>query len=238
MRLLVTRPQPDAQRTAAILRGRGHDVTIAPLLCIEAIAGAEIDAGPWAAILITSANAAQAIATHPAGQTLRSVPVFAVGQRSAEAMRKLGFAEVNSADGGVDNLARLVIARIGPKASLLYLAGEERSGNLADDLGRSGLAVRTAVIYRAVAAAELPQAAVDVLTAGLGGVLHYSRRSAETYLNAAQGTGFLEIALSPAHFCLSVQVAEPLARAGARVIRVAAQPTEAALIELIGTKSR
>ena len=64
MRLLLTRPEPDAQRTAAALRAQGHDVIIAPLLRIEPAADAEIGAGPWAAILITSANAAHAVATH------------------------------------------------------------------------------------------------------------------------------------------------------------------------------
>ena len=32
MRLLVTRPEPDATRTAETLRARGHDVLVAPLL--------------------------------------------------------------------------------------------------------------------------------------------------------------------------------------------------------------
>ena len=60
MRLLLTRPEPDAQRTAAALRAQGHDVIIAPLLRIEPAPDAEIGTGPWAAILITSANAAPA----------------------------------------------------------------------------------------------------------------------------------------------------------------------------------
>ena len=37
MRLLVTRPQPDAQRTAAALRDLGHHVLIAPLFEVEAL---------------------------------------------------------------------------------------------------------------------------------------------------------------------------------------------------------
>ncbi len=41
-------------------------------------------------------------------------------------------------------------------------------------------------------------------------------------------------ALAPCHFCLSRQVAEPLAAAGAAEIRIAARPDEAALIELVG----
>ena len=36
MRLLVTRPEPDNERTAAALRALGHEVMLAPLLAIEA----------------------------------------------------------------------------------------------------------------------------------------------------------------------------------------------------------
>ena len=44
MRLLVTRPEPENARTANVLRAHGHHVTIAPMLRIEIIAGA--DFGP------------------------------------------------------------------------------------------------------------------------------------------------------------------------------------------------
>jgi uroporphyrinogen-III synthase len=233
VRLLLTRPEPDAQRTAAALRRHGHTVIVAPLMRIEALSDAEIGAGPWAAILITSANAAYAIAAHGRKKALAGVPVFAVGERSAQAMRDVGFADVSSADGGVGDLVRLVSERMTPGSSLLYLAGAERAGDLAAKLGTLNFAVRTTVVYRAVAAADLPQQAADALAQDIEGVLHFSRRTAEAYVNAARGGGLLERALRPVHFCLSAQIAEPLAQAGASTIHVAQRPIEAALIELL-----
>jgi uroporphyrinogen-III synthase len=233
VRLLLTRPEPDVQRTATALRAQGHDVAIAPLLRIVPIADAPIGVGPWAAILITSANASHAISAHARVRPLRALPVFAVGRRSAEAMASAGFADVTSADGNVNDLARLVAARLRPAARLLYLAGEERSGDLAGDLCARGFAVETTPIYRAIAATGLPPAAADALAAGIDGVLHFSRRSAEAYVEAAQAAGMLAKALKPVHFCLSAQVAEPLAQAGAADIRVAGRPNEAALFALI-----
>ena len=233
MRLLLTRPDADAQRTAAALRALGHEAIIAPLLRIAVTADAEIGSGPWAAILITSANAAHAIATHTAVTQFHALPVFTVGQRSAQAMAAAGFADVSSADGGVAELAHLAAARVAPGASLLYLAGEDRSGDLAGDLGARGFAVQTAVIYRAVAAASLPRVAAEVLASGIDGVLHFSRRSAEAYVEAARGTDMLAAALKPVQYCISAQVAEPLSRAGAADIRAAPEPSEAALIALI-----
>jgi len=233
VRLLLTRPEPDAQRTAAALRAQGHEVIVAPLLRIAPVADAPIGAGPWAAILITSANAAHALAAHARTAELRTLPVFAVGRRSADAMAAAGFAEVTSADGNVGDLARLVAARLQPAARLLYLAGEDRSGDLAGDLRAHGFAVETAVIYRAIAAPSLPPAAAQALAGGVDGVLHFSRRSAEVFVEAARAAGLLESALRAVHFCLSAATAEPLAQAGAADSRVAERPNEAVLLALI-----
>lgn len=238
MRLLVTRPEPDAARTAAALRARGHSVVVAPLMRIEPLAGAAIGAGPWAAVLVTSGNSAHGIAEHAQRAELIRLPVFAVGERSAQAMRKLGCIRVVSAGGNAGALVRTVAAHLNPPARLLYLAGEQRSGDLDGELRAKGFAVETVAIYRAIASDFLPPAAKDALAAGAAGVLHFSRRSAEAYVDAARVAGLLESALRPVHFCLSAQVAVPLQQAGGRLIRIARQPAEAALLDLIGADSR
>jgi uroporphyrinogen-III synthase len=233
VRLLVTRPESDGERTATALRQRGHVVVTAPLLRIEPILDAPLDEQRWGAILITSANAAAAIALHKRKSALLDIPVFAVGDRSAAAMRASGFAKVVSAGGAVADLMRVTVGRLKPEAPLLYLAGEDRAGDLAGALRGKGFIVQTVVLYRAVTAAILPQETAEALAKGLDGVLHFSRRSAEAYVKGAQAAGVLSRALAPVQFCLSEQIAEPLRRAGAATIRVAPRPNEAALIELI-----
>lgn len=237
MRLLLTRPEPEAQRTAAALRARGHDVVVAPVLQIEPIVDAPIGAGPWSAIVVTSANAAQALLAHQGRDALVEIPAFAVGARSGEAMRAAGFADVTSAAGGVEDLVRLVAARLQPAALLLYVAGEQRAGDLAGDLRRRGFAVEMVLAYRATAAARLPEAGAEALALGVDAVLHYSRRSAEAYVNAARSAGLLASALEPAQLCLSAQIAEPLRQAGAITVRVAVRPSEAALFDLLSAAS-
>ena len=233
MRLLVTRPEPDNERTAAALRARGHAVTLAPLLHIAAVGEADLGGAPWGAILLTSANAARAIALHPRRGKLLRLPVLAVGRSSAEAARAAGFADVVSADGDGRDLARLAAARLsGSRLPLLYLAGEDRAGDLVGELAAHGLTVRTVVIYRAASASAFPQGVRAALEQGrIDGVMHFSRRSADTYVACAGE--FLLPALAPVHYCLSAGVAEPLKRAGAKRIRVAAQPEEASLLALV-----
>ena len=73
---------------------------------------------------------------------------------------------------------------------MLYLAGEDRSGDLAGELAAAGIEVATRVVYRAVALPTFPPDVREALTAGwLDGVLHFSRRSAETYLDCAAAAG-------------------------------------------------
>ena len=231
MRLLLTRPEPDGARSAARLRALGHEVILAPLMRIEPVA-ADIE-GPFAAALITSANAARAAVAHPRSGELKMLPLFAVGDRSAEAARAAGFADVVSAEGALGDLVRLAASRFGRGARLLYFAGEDRAGDLAGELAAHGLSVSTAVIYRAAAAGALGNDVVQALGAGrIDAALHYSRRSVVTLLRLAGEAGVLNAVLSLAHYCLSDEVAAPLREAGGGRITVALHPDEAALIDL------
>ncbi len=230
MRLLVTRPEPDGERTAGQLRAHGHDVTVAALLRVETV-DFELADEAYAAVVMTSANAARAIAGHPQRDRLTSLPVFTVGRHTAEAARAAGFRDVRSADGDKHDLAHLLGAAAQGQP-LLYLAGEDRAGDLSADK----LPVRTVVAYRAVQAERFPPVVAAALAAGkLDGVLHFSGRSAEAYVDCATRAGLLGAALAPIHFCLSRQVAAPLAAAGAAGIRLASRPDEAAIIGLVNS---
>jgi uroporphyrinogen-III synthase len=234
MRLLVTRPEADAARTADLLRARGHTVLVAPLLRMQ-VSDAEVGPDP-AAVLLTSANAVRALATHPRREALLPLPAFAVGARTADAARAAGFAEVTAGDGDAQALAALIAAdRRSAGGTLLHLAGEERAGDLAGALAARGFSVRTVVLYRMVAADTFPPAVAGALADGsLDGVLHYSRRSAEIFLACAARGELLNATVNLTHYCLSPQVAVPLAAAGAAVTHIASRPQEAALIELVG----
>jgi uroporphyrinogen-III synthase len=151
MRLAVTRPKDDSERTAAALRARGHEVLVAPLMQVEPVA-ADIRAS-WAAVIITSANAPGAVAAHPARDVLIKLPVFAVGRRSADAARQVGFADVIAAGGDMSDLVRLIVARRADAAGpLLYLAGEDRAADLIGELTARGIAAEMRIVYRATIA--------------------------------------------------------------------------------------
>ena len=230
MRVVVTRPQSDGERTAAALRALGHEVLVAPLMRVEPVPASL--QGKWGAVVITSANAPNAIAGNSAHSALVKVPLFAVGQRSAEAARQAGFTDVTSAGGDVRDLVRTLVARqADAKAPLLYLAGEDRAADLAGELSARGVAAEMRIVYRA-ATVPFPPALIEALTSGVvDAVMHFSRRSSENYVAGATQAGIAGPALAVRHLCLSVQVAEPLATADR--VAIAARPDEGALIGLL-----
>jgi uroporphyrinogen-III synthase len=236
MRVAVTRPQVDGERSAKALRARGHDVLLAPLMRVAPIA-ADLS-GTWSGIAITSANAPGAIADNPARASLLQLKVFAVGARSAEAVRAAGFGQVEAAAGDVHDLVRLIAEQHRSTTPLLYLAGEDRAADLVGALARHRIAAEMRVVYRAITA-PLPPALINALREGsLDAVLHYSKRGAENYIAGARAAGVEAEALAVHHLCLSDRVAAPLLQAGAARIAVAMHPDEASLIELLEVSGR
>jgi uroporphyrinogen-III synthase len=236
VRLLVTRPEPECQRTARALRARGHEVLSLPLLQIEAVPDVDFGSGPFAALVFTSANAVRAVAAHDRLSELAGLPVYVVGRHTRAAAEAAGFAELRCAGGDIGELVRLIRAQPPPADQpLLYLAGHDRAGDLAGDLRRDGICIKTVIVYRAAMVGTFPPAIRTALAAGeIDAVLHYSARTAAAYVAAAAAARATESALKIKHFCLSAAVASTLAAAGAHAIEVASAPTEEALFEQIG----
>ena len=117
------------------------------------------------------------------------------------------------ASGDAAGLRDLVLARVKAKqlkkgATLLYLAGADLARDLAGELGEGGLRVVTHTTYRMVPVATLPREVCDAFAAsGIEAVLHYSRRSARAFLEAARAGGVEISALSIPQCCISAAVA-------------------------------
>jgi uroporphyrinogen-III synthase len=181
---------------------------------------------PPDALLVTSAHAAVALA----GLNCKDRPVFAVGERSAAAVRRAGFREVHSGEGDAAGLAALIARTLPPDSVLLHIAARHRKSEPEASLRGAGYTVRVWEAYEAVAARVLPDALSSALTGGrIDGVLHYSRRSAALLVDLVQRAGLRPHLRSVTHVCLSADVAVPLASLDA-VVLVAAEPHETGLL--------
>jgi uroporphyrinogen-III synthase len=239
MAVLVTRPHPDDETTAAGLRARGFEVLLAPMLRFEPVAFDDDEDMRYGAVIVTSANALRGIERQLKGNKLLKRPLFAVGDHTASAARGIGFETVISAKGDATSLRDLVLASVKAKAlkkasPLLYLAGADLARDLAGELGELGFTVVTQTTYRMVPLSGLPRETCDAFAAnGVEAVLHYSRRSARAFLESVRAAGVEISALAIPQYCISASVASIVRDAGATQVMVAASPDENALFELL-----
>jgi uroporphyrinogen-III synthase len=244
MAVLVTRPQPDDEATAASLRSKGFEVLRAPMLRFEPVAFQDDADARYGAIIATSANALRGIEPHLAGHRLLQLPLYAVGEHTAAAARRIGFGKVIPAHGDASALRDLMLASVKAKelkkaSTLLYLAGADLARDLAGELGERGFTVVTYTTYRMIPVTRLPREVCDAFAANqVEAVLHYSRRSARAFLEAARTAGVEISALAIPQCCISAAVALVVRDAGATQVMVAAAPDEKCLFEALARALR
>lgn len=229
-RVLVTRAEPGASATAARLVAMGHAPLMAPALRIESLA-ADSDVRGFQGLLFTSSNGVGAFA---AASTDRSLPVWCVGEATADAAHAAGFAAVHAGAGDVQRLAMLVADNARTDAGpLLHVAGADLAGDLAGALRAKGFAVEIRTFYRAVPSATLLESVALALEIGppaLDAVLFHSARGASAFI--AQVKQREALARIDA-LCLSAAVAEAVCGLTWRRVAIAAEPLDSALLALL-----
>jgi uroporphyrinogen-III synthase len=187
--LILTRPRAQSLAFAATLRarlpGRFRPV-LAPLLEIAPLP-APLELGGLQGLVFTSANGVEQFAARSAE---RGLPAFCVGEMTAAAARRLGFA-ARAAGGDVAALAALVAAAHRPGAgAFLHLRGRHAAGDLAGQLAAAGVPARAAEIYDQVPV-PLDGEALALLKAGAAEVLaFFSPRSARLFGEAARAAAW------------------------------------------------
>ena len=220
MRIWITRAAPEAEATAQRVRALGHEPVVASLLEVQA-GGETPSLTGVGALAFTSRNGVRAFGALSAH---RNLPIFTVGDATAEAARHAGFTEVVSASGDVEALAALIASPRGAlNGEVLYLGPDEPAGDLVGALAAKGVAARSQVVYRTIplALAEPPDAEV---------VLVHSAKAAR---RLAEDASVRAAAPMITALCISSAAARPLGGLGFREVLVAARPNEAAMLELL-----
>lgn len=231
MRLLVTRPEPEATRTAERLRALGHEPVMAPLLETQFLDPPAPRFRP-AAILLTSGNGLRGLLRWPESRGWIDAPVLAVGDRTAEAARAAGFTDVGSADGDGEALASLAIESLDPNnGTLLYPAAVDRAGHWPERLIAAGFTLSLVETYRMDPVARLPNRVEDDLHQGrIDGILLYSPRTAKTFVELVGRLDPQPLLDHLSIYALSPNVACALTFGTAFI---ASEPTDDALLALI-----
>ncbi len=234
MRLLVTRPGPEAETLAETLRISGHEVIVEPMLVIRPTEKVRPQLEGVDALVATSINAIRAISSYPDLAAMCRLPLYAVGAATAEAGRHLGFSKVIQGDGSADTLLPVLTIAFRPGTRLLHLAGDVVAVDLATLLSRSGIALDTTIVYESVARSALSETLVAALRQSeVDGVILMSPRTAATFVALVTKAGLADKARRLVCFCISGNTASALANLAPRAIRVAEKPDLPSLLALI-----
>lgn len=241
MRILVTRPEPDATTLAEMLRDRGHEPIVSPLTILEFIPCDLATAAPTATIagiVVTSRNALRGIARVGVPAGLQSLPLFCVGEDTAEMARDMGFRTVITGPGDAAGLAKVVRQDVPVQAGcLLRLTGEMASKapqRLSDALRNAGYDVRDVLCYRTTPHPSLTPQAITALTRNeVDLVVLMSPLAASTYLQAIAFAGLTVRSENTKYVCLSQAVADALVGVPREVKKIADKPNQSGLLSVI-----
>lgn len=236
MHVLLTRPCADSQTLAEILRQRGHEVVVSPLMEIRFISGEPLDLTGMQAILATSANGIRALASRTSS---REIPVFAVGPQTAGQARALGFASVKDAQGDSVTLAQAVTTWASPESGfLLHPTANDHTPHLAAILSEQGFGVRTEPLYETIETPGLTDEAVAQLRAAtIDAVMLFSARSARLFAAAVERADIRNAMKHLRALCISRAAAESVSSLGIHSIAIAASPNQDSMIALLETSA-
>lgn len=176
--LLILRPQPGADASAARAAALGLIPLVAPIFAARAVAWEAPDAAAFDAVLLTSAHAARLGGPQLAAFT--HLPCYAIGAATADAARSAGFATVIA--GTSDGQAAAARAAADGHRSVFHPCGREHKS-----VAAPGLTVERRIVY---ASEKLPLSAAAAAAAEAGAiVLLHSPRAAEHFNELAEAEG-------------------------------------------------
>ncbi|MEG3084086.1 uroporphyrinogen-III synthase [Sphingomonas sp. PB2P12] len=218
--VVVLRPEPGNTRTAAALRALGLEVRQVPLFAVVPVDWTPPDLTTFDGLLLTSANAVRHGGA--ALDSVRRMPVVAVGAATAEAATKAGFAV--AVTGTDDARAAVAEARDRGFARLLHLGGRDRS--------ETGDGVTAITVY----ASDVAQIDDGIaLSFEDGIVLVHSVRAAQRLGELVDRAGARRDRIAIVAISRAVGDA---AGPGWAAVSIASQPTDSAVVELAAADAR
>lgn len=231
--VLVTRPQPVADEMAEKLRREGFEAFVAPMTEYVELHADYAGLDRFQAVVFTSAQAVNFFA----GRTdARSFTVFAVGDATAVAAGRCGFAKVYSAEGDSDDVIRMIREKQGEMElkHLLHVCGEDTSQDLGRALKDDGIEVTRLSVYKAAFLEVMPPEVEKALMEGrIGTVTLFSARTASNFVRLLQRPDLKGVSGNLEAVCISDRVAAIVNPLPWKAVRVAANPHLEAVMDIL-----
>ena len=182
MHILLTRPLEDCSEMILKFRSLGHQVSHLPLINVESLKYEEIKFSDYKGIIFTSANAIKFLDFKNIDKKLLC---FCVGSATEKKARSVGFQNVISAEGNVNNLKELILQNFDSKdGKLIYVSGEIISFDLDQQLLKQGYSIQRIVNYKTNHNKKFDENFVNELKLKIPDMVYiYSQNSASSFLS-------------------------------------------------------
>ena len=181
MHILFTRPLEDSHEMILKFKSLGHNVSHLPLISIEGLKYENLNYSDFKGIIFTSSNAIKFLDVKDVD---KKIICFCVGGATEKKALSVGFQNVFSADGNVNNLKELILLNFNSSdGKLLYVSGEIVSSNLDQQLISDGYNIKRVINYRANQIKKYDQSVIEKLKLMMPDIVYvYSQNSAINFL--------------------------------------------------------
>ena len=181
MHILLTRPLEDSSEMILKFRSLGHQVSHLPLINIVPLKYKEIKLSVYKGIIFTSANAIKFLDIENIN---KKILCFCVGDATEKKARSIGFQNVITAEGNVENLRELILQNFDQNdGKMIYVSGETISIDLDQQLVREGYKIDRIISYRTIQNESFNDNFVKELKLNMPDIVYiYSQNSAVSFL--------------------------------------------------------
>ncbi|MFL2888901.1 MAG: uroporphyrinogen-III synthase [Candidatus Pelagibacter sp.] len=181
MHILLTRPLEDCSEMILKFQSLGNKVSHLPLLKIEKVKYEEPNLLEFKGIIFTSANAVKHFNVKKID---KKISCFCVGNATEKKARGVGFQNVITAEGNVENLRELILQNFDQNdGKMIYVSGETISIDLDQQLVREGYKIDRIISYRTIQNESFNDNFVKELKLNMPDIVYiYSQNSAVSFL--------------------------------------------------------
>lgn len=238
MKVLLIRREADGLRTAALLEQNGLIPVILPLFeKIDIAAPKEMTSPDF--LVFTSAAAVESVSANELAD-FDHVPAYAVGPRTADALKNKEYSNVRMGSGNANDLALLIRSdHEAQKARGIYYCAEDRAFDMQGALAKSGISLEQREVYRMekcfVEKDRFLQALNSVQN---GAILIFSQRSADHLLHLVRQYEAYSLLETIEFIAISEKTCLTLGNELVKSVHISDVPNETSMIDKVKSLSR
>ena len=181
MHILLTRPLEDCSEIIVKFQSLGNQVSHLPLISVNKVNYEKINFSIFKGIIFTSANAIKFLDTKLIDKKLLC---FCVGAATEKKAKNVGFQNIITAEGNVENLKELIFKNFDKNdGKLIYVSGETISIDLDNQLTKEGYYIKRIINYKSTHNEKFDDNFVNKLMLNIPDIVYiYSQNSASSFL--------------------------------------------------------